>query len=105
MFEKFIVEQNRHWEGRFADTGWPRLALTDLIKYINVRQIVALIGVRRCGKSTIAKQLINFLIEEKKIKPKNILFLNLESTLLNQFKSDPDNLRKLYDEYDIYFFG
>lgn len=76
-----------------------RLAMAELVRYVNVRQIVALIGVRRCGKSTIAKQLINFLVVQKKVKPKNILFLNLESTLLNQFKNDPDNLRKIYEEY------
>lgn len=99
MFEKFIIEQNMHWEGDFANMSLPRLAMTELVKYINIRQIVALIGVRRCGKSTIAKQLIIFLIKEKKVNPKNILFLNLESTLLNQFKNDPDNLRKIYDEY------
>lgn len=99
MFEKFIVEQNMHWEGKLADQGLPRLTMVELVKYINIRQIVALVGVRRCGKSTIAKQLINFLIKEKKVRPKNILFLNLESTLLNQFKEDPDNLRKIFEEY------
>lgn len=99
MFEKFIIEQNMHWKGPLVVGSFPRLVMAELVKYVNIRQIVALIGVRRCGKSTIAKQLINFLVEEKKVKPKNILFLNLESTLLNQFKNDPDNLRKIYEEY------
>jgi uncharacterized protein len=99
MFEKFIIEQNVHWKESLVSGSFPRLVMADLVKYVNIRQIVALIGVRRCGKSTIAKQLINFLIEEKNINPKNILFLNLESTLLNRFKNDPDNLRKIYEEY------
>lgn len=99
MFEKFIVEQNKHWEKDPIGAGFPRVVITDLVKYLNIRQIVALIGVRRSGKSTIARQLINFLIKEKKVNPKNILFLNLESPLLNRFKSDPENLQKIFDEY------
>ncbi|MBU4082786.1 ATP-binding protein [Patescibacteria group bacterium] len=99
MFEKFIVEQNEHWEKELANTGFPRMIVSDLVKYLNIRQIVALIGVRRSGKSTVAKQLIKFLIEEKKVDPANILFLNLESPLLNRFKNDPGNLQKIFDEY------
>lgn len=99
MFEKFIVEQNTHWKKGLFEAGFPREVMTDLVKYINIRQIVALVGVRRCGKSTIAKQLINFLIKEKNVNPKNILFLNLENPLLNQFKNDPHNLQKIFDEY------
>ncbi|MBU4056983.1 ATP-binding protein [Patescibacteria group bacterium] len=99
MFEKFIVEQNAQWKGDLAEAGFPREAAAVLVKYINIRQIVALVGVRRGGKSTIARQLINFLIKEKKVNPKNILFLNLEAPLLNQFKGDPYNLQKIFDEY------
>ena len=99
MFEKYIVEQNSQWKKDFLEIGFPREAMATLIKYIKMRQIIALVGVRRCGKSTIAKQLINFLIKEKKINPKNILFLNLENPILNQFKSDPNNLQKIFDEY------
>lgn len=99
MFEKFIIEQNRQWEKEPADTGFPRAIVADLVKYFDIRQIVALIGVRRSGKSTIARQLIGFLINKKKINPKNILFLNLESPLLNRFKNDPLNLQKIFDEY------
>lgn len=99
MFEKFIAEQNAHWKGNLSNVGFDREIMRNLVKYVNIRQIIALVGVRRCGKSTIVKQLIQFLVNEKKVNPKNILFFNLESTLLNRFKDDPDNLRKIYDEY------
>ena len=99
MFEKFIVEQNTHWEGNLLNAGFPRMAAEKLVKYIDIKQIIALIGVRRSGKSTIVKQLINFLMQEKNINPKNILFLNLESPLLNRFKNDPANLQMIFDEY------
>ena len=99
MFEKFIVEQNTHWEGNLLNAGFPRMAAGKLVKYIDIKQVIALIGVRRSGKSTIVRQLINFLIQEKNINPKNILFLNLESPLLNRFKNDPANLQMIFDEY------
>lgn len=99
MFEKFIIEQNTHWEGDLQDLGFPRMAAEKLVKYIDIKQVIALIGVRRSGKSTIARQLIDFLKKEKNINPKNILFLNLESPLLNRFKDDPANLQIIFDEY------
>jgi len=99
MFEKFIIGQNSHWKGNLVKSGYPRLAMEEITKYIDTRQVIAIAGVRRCGKSTTVKQLINFLISDKNVNPKNILFLNLESTLLNEFKSNPDNLRKIYEEY------
>lgn len=99
MFERFIIEQNRHWEEKPLNIGFPRVVLSGLVKFLNIRQIIALIGVRRSGKSTIARQLVEFLIKIKKINPKNILFLNLESPLLNRFKNDPGNLQKIFDEY------
>lgn len=99
MFDKFIIEQNTHWEEDLPDIGFPRMAAEKLVKYINIKQIIALIGVRRSGKSTIARQLIDFLKKEKNVNPKNILFLNLESPLLNRFKNDPANLQNIFDEY------
>lgn len=99
MFEKFIVEQNSHWDGKFLETGFPRLITSQLKKFINTRHIVALLGIRRCGKSTVARQIINHLILEKKVNPRNILFLNLESPLLSQFREDPLKLQQVFDEY------
>lgn len=99
MFEKFIISQNPHWMQGIRNQGLTRLAMADLPKYLQPRQVIALLGVRRSGKSTIARQLIAYLMSEKKVRPENILFLNLESTLLHRHKDDPDNLRKIYEEY------
>lgn len=99
MFEKFIAEQNIHWEdGRFK-AGFDREIMIELVKFIGLRQILALIGIRRSGKSTISKQLINFLIDEQNVDPKNILFLNLEDPFLYSFKDDPNNLAIIFEEY------
>lgn len=99
MFEKFIADQNPHWDGKPMEAGFPRFIISALKQFINSRQIVALIGVRRCGKSTAAKQLINHLICDKKVNPKNILFLNLESPFLSRFRDNPLYLQNIFDEY------
>lgn len=101
MFEKFILEQNEHWQGGTLEAGFLREVTRELWKLIPARQIIALVGVRRCGKSTILKQIINYLISEKRVSPENILFLNLEAPVLDAVKNDPKNLEKLFDEYKV----
>lgn len=99
MFEKLIIEQNTHWEESKFSAGFPRRVTEELEKLIGVRQILALIGVRRSGKSTVSKQMVNFLVLAKKVNPKNILFLNLEDPFLYSFKNDPKNLDAIFEEY------
>ncbi len=99
MFEKLIIEQNTHWGAGLFSAGFPRRVTEELEKLIGIRHILALIGVRRSGKSTVSRQMVNFLISSKKINPKNILFLNLEDPFLYSFKDNPKNLDAIFEEY------
>ena len=99
MFEKFLIEQNIHWQNKFYFDGYKRKMIEYLIKLVSIKQIIAITGIRRCGKSTILKQLINFLIFNKKVNPKNILFCNLESPHLIKFKNNSKNLQNIFEEY------
>lgn len=99
MFEKFLIEQNIHWQNKFYSDGYKRKMIEYLIELISIKQIIAITGIRRCGKSTILKQLINFLILNKKVNPKNILFCNLESPYLTKFKNTSKNLQNIFEEY------
>ena len=101
MFEQLLAEQNRQWRGGILDAGFEREITNDLMEYVSIKHIIALLGVRRCGKSTVLKQVINRLIEREKIPPENILFLNLETPLLEIYKNDPVNLQKIYEEYAV----
>jgi predicted AAA+ superfamily ATPase len=49
-------------------------------KYINLRQITAIVGLRRTGKSTLFYQLIEELIENKN-KSQNILYFSFDETI------------------------
>jgi uncharacterized protein len=49
-----------------------------LIPSLERKEIVILKGVRRCGKTTILKQLIQYLIKENNVDKKNIIYVNLD---------------------------
>jgi hypothetical protein len=99
MFETVIVDQNPHWDGSQYDGGVPRSLLDGIIKNIDLPHILSIVGVRRCGKSTLIRQIINHLIGEKKINPKNILFLNLEHPGFNRYKGEVAYLERIYEDY------
>ncbi|MDP3028707.1 MAG: ATP-binding protein [Deltaproteobacteria bacterium] len=99
MFEDIIVDQNPHWTGGFYEEGIKRDVLDKLKSYIDLPHIVSIVGVRRGGKSTLLKQLINHLLKDKAISPKNILFLNLETPYFSQYKDKVINLERIYEDY------
>ena len=76
MLENILLEQNPHWRGK-TYPAIKREKLQQLIAYLPLRQIITISGIRRCGKSTLAKQAINYLIEQD-IPSENIVFVNLE---------------------------
>ena len=97
MMEKILLEQNPHWQGQIK-TYVKREKLTELILYLPTRQIITISGIRRCGKSTLAKEAIRHLIESG-VNPYNILFVNLEQPYFLEYQHDANYLNTIYDEY------
>jgi len=66
-------------------------------KFLNTREIIAIVGVRQCGKTTLMKQVFNQL--------KNAIFLDFEDReKLELFEDDLDSFIKLYiKNYDYIF--
>ncbi len=95
--EKILLEQNLHWQGQ-TKTYIKREKLTELILYLPTRQIITISGIRRCGKSTLAKEAIRHLIESG-VNPYNILFVNLEQPYFLEYQHDANYLNTIYDEY------
>ena len=97
---KILYSFNPWWEGKKSivpdkkrseyHTLWT--ALVD-------KQITAIIGPRRTGKSVLIKQLIQQLIDEK-IDPKNILFVQLDEPLFETEKNPL--IHRLIDVYAKY---
>ena len=75
--EKTLIRQNPQWSNIDFKDLCNRDIMANLLKKKNLRHVQILTGVRRCGKSTIFKLLINDLLATG-IEGKEILVLNLD---------------------------
>lgn len=89
---KVIISQNKHWEKNYADL-YEREIFHKLINNLDTRHIQVLQGIRRSGKSSLFKLVINFLAE--KIDSKEILYINLDDPFFMKYSSNPEGF------YDI----
>ncbi|MCF7912657.1 MAG: ATP-binding protein [Candidatus Cloacimonetes bacterium] len=85
--EKYLYEQNIHWGHELYAAGIEREQLTAIMALIEIDQVIAITGIRRCGKSYLLKQIANQLISNG-VPRENILLLNLE---LPSFGSEGSN--------------
>lgn len=99
MFEDVLADQNTHWGAEPYPGGVPRRILSKLVIYLDLPHVIPVTGVRRCGKSTLLRQAVNFLMKERGVPPANILFLNLEHPRFNRYKGDPENLERIFGDY------
>lgn len=97
MIKKILQEQNTHWNGMLQPFA-KREKLDTLIRYLPLKQIITITGIRRCGKSTLAKAAINYLVQNG-VNAKNILFVNLEQPYFLEFRHDASYLEVIYEEY------
>jgi len=58
--------------------GIRREIFYEIIKYIDKKQIIAIKGQRRVGKTTLMYQIIDFLLNEKKIEKYRILYFSFD---------------------------
>ncbi len=76
--EKTLVQQNPQWNGKPFKGLANRRLMQNLLGKQHLPHIQILTGVRRCGKSTIFKLLMNDLLTSG-ISPKSILNINLDA--------------------------
>lgn len=96
--DSILLEDNRHWvkQSIYGDFV-SREILDKAIKYLGMKEILALVGARRVGKSTLAKLLIHELL--KSVEAKNIFFINLEKPEFIPYKEDASYLGVIFDAY------
>lgn len=82
--ERTLILHNRHWEGKPFKGLANREIMHNLLKKQGLPHIQILTGVRRCGKSTIFKLLINDLMASG-VEPKSILNINLDAPVFIPF--------------------
>ena len=96
--KSILLEDNLHWlKNDIYNHFSEREILDKAVSFLNTKEIIALIGARRVGKSTIAKLMIKELL--KTTQAKNIFFINLEKPEFIPYKNDASYLNNIYDEY------
>lgn len=96
--KSILLEDNVHWVNENPYTQYiSRDILKKAISYLKTKEILAIIGARRVGKSTLAKLLMQELL--KSVESKNIFFINLEKPEFLPYKHDASYLSIIFDEY------
>ncbi|MBE0513687.1 ATP-binding protein [Sulfurimonas sp.] len=96
--DSILLEDNVHWVNQniYGDFV-SREILDKALKFLGTKEILALVGARRVGKSTLAKLLIRELL--KSVEAKNIFFINLEKPEFIPYKDDASYLGVIFDAY------
>jgi hypothetical protein len=75
-----------------------RFMFKDVLDFLDDRRIIGIVGPRRTGKTTLMYQLMQFLINEKKVKPRHILFFSGDDVELKQANDLIGTAIKVYFE-------
>lgn len=94
--EKTLIRQNPQWGGKLFSGLFERDIMANLLKKKNLRHVQILTGVRRCGKSSVFKLLINDLLKAG-LDSKSILVLNLDDPQFIPFWSDSSKLYEVIE--------
>lgn len=77
--EALFYKSNPWWEGEFNPNIIRReLYLDELKQYISNKDIVFLTGLRRVGKTTLLKGVIEILLHEQNVNPHHIFYISLD---------------------------
>lgn len=90
--EKVILSQNKHWKSNYSDLH-NREILETLITNLKTKHIQVLQGIRRSGKSTLFKLLINHL--SLSVDPKEIVYINLDDPFFIQYTHEPTKMYEI----------
>jgi predicted AAA+ superfamily ATPase len=88
--EKVILSQNKHWDKPYEEL-YDREIFEKLKRNLQTKQIQVIQGIRRSGKSTLFKLMINHL--SKEIDSEEILYVNLDDPFFISF----DDATKFHD--------
>lgn len=92
-----IIRQNPWWQNKEIDgikNFKHRELFNKISDYINNKQIISMVGLRRVGKSTLLFQVIERLL--KKTEPKKILYFSFDELI----GKDPEIIEKILNIYE-----
>jgi len=94
--EKTLVQQNPQWNGKPFKGLANRRIMQNLLDKQHLPHIQILTGIRRCGKSTIFKLLMNDLLASG-ISPKTILNINLDAPVFISLWDNAQHLNSIIE--------
>ena len=92
-----MLRQNPWWQGQEVEevkNYKERFLIKEVEKYLDVPQVIAILGLRRTGKSVLLLQIIKRFLS--KISPKRILYFSFDEIL----GKDPEILEKIVEIYE-----
>lgn len=92
--EQTLVQQNTQWQGKQFKGLTDRTIMQNLLKKQAMPHIQIITGVRRCGKSTVFKLLINNLMSSG-ADPKSILAVNMDAPVFIPYWDDAQQIRQI----------
>ncbi len=94
--EQTLIQQNKQWQGKPFKGLTDRKIMLNLLKKQSMPHIQIITGVRRCGKSTVFKLLINNLMSSG-IDPKSILTVNMDAPVFIQYWDNAQQVRNIVE--------
>ena len=73
-----LFEWNPWWKGRYKFDGIKRELLDEIESWLQRKEVIAVLGARRAGKTTLLFETIDLLINKKKVPVENILFIKAD---------------------------
>lgn len=86
------------WGQGAFEVGIPRDAREELLPWLDRPEVVNICGVRRCGKSTLMRQLIRALTD-RGVAPRDTFFVNFEEPVFLEGTLDAAMLEDLFETY------
>ncbi len=93
--KEMLYEWNPWWTGEFGFKGIKRDRIWEILPWVDRREIISILGVRRAGKTTLLYELIDYLIKDKRASPKKILFIKADDDRVEKEKL----IDRAIDEY------
>jgi len=108
--EEILYKSNPWWEEKYIFNGISRNRyLQKLDNLLHNKDIIFLTGLRRVGKTSILKNFISVLINEKDIEPKHIFYITLDLIALSDMTigeiiKEYKKLHKIPSSQKLYIF-
>ncbi len=93
---QILWEWNPWWEQDYHFSGIPRAIASKIQEWIPRKEIIAVLGVRRSGKTTLFGEVIDYLLHQQKVAAENILFIKADDERVEKKDLINSVLREYY---------